>query len=122
MKALRFASRACVMAFLAAVFTTPLAAPFAYITEASQGNVRIIDTADNRTVANIDVGLSPSGIAFNPAGTRAYVTNLLADTVSVIDTGTRTVIATVPFVGQGPLGIAVSRDAAGDDRAVSPAG
>ena len=44
-----------------------------------------------------------------PDGTRAYVTNFNSNTVSVINTATNTVIATIP-VGSGPQGVAVSPD------------
>ncbi|MGW0615415.1 hypothetical protein [Streptomyces sp. NPDC002788] len=40
-------------------------------------------------------------------GTRAYVTNLDSDTVSVIDTTTNTVTATIP-VDSGPVGVAIA--------------
>jgi YVTN family beta-propeller protein len=43
----------------------------------------------------------------NPSGSRAYVTNLFSSTVSVINTATNAVIATVP-VGIGPVGVAVA--------------
>ena len=41
------------------------------------------------------------------AASRAYITNQGSDNVSVIDTGSRAVIATIP-VGKGPVGVAVS--------------
>src|SRR5258706_4787745 len=47
-----------------------------------------------------------------PASTRAqnaYITNQSSNTVSVMDTGTDTVIATIP-VGVTPFGVAVSPD------------
>src|SRR5262245_26898215 len=47
-----------------------------------------------------------------PASTRAqnaYITNQISNTVSVIDTATDTVIATIP-VGPSPFGVAVSPD------------
>src|SRR5260370_33540964 len=47
-----------------------------------------------------------------PASTRAqnaYITNLVSNTVSVIDTATTTVIATIP-VGLTPFGVAVPPD------------
>ena len=52
------------------------------------------------------------GVAVNPAGTKVYVTNLgfyndPGNTVSVIDTATNKVTATVK-VGTGPYGIAVT--------------
>jgi len=53
------------------------------------------------------VGALPVGIALNSAGSRAYVTNLNSDTVSVIDTASNTVIGTVP-VGGDPEGIALN--------------
>ena len=43
----------------------------------------------------------------NPAGTRVYVVNFKVDNVSVIDTATNTVVATVA-VGTNPLGVAVN--------------
>ncbi|MFD1275997.1 YncE family protein [Streptomyces kaempferi] len=45
----------------------------------------------------------------SPNGTRAYVTNSNADTVSVIKTATNTVVATIP-VGDAPREVAVSPD------------
>jgi YVTN family beta-propeller protein len=46
-------------------------------------------------------------VAVNPTGTRAYVTNFNSSTVSVIDTATNAVVATVP-VGNQPVGVAVN--------------
>ncbi|MFD5428912.1 YncE family protein, partial [Streptomyces sp. NPDC127084] len=44
-----------------------------------------------------------------PPGTYAYVANQDDDTLSVIDTATQTVVATIP-AGDGPRGVAVSPD------------
>lgn len=55
----------------------------------------------------ITVGAGPTGVAFLPDGTRAYVTNSSANTVSVIDTQTQTLVATIPVSGN-PTGIAAS--------------
>ena len=38
-------------------------------------NVSVIDTATNTVVATVPVGSAPFGVAVNPAGTFAYVTN-----------------------------------------------
>jgi YVTN family beta-propeller protein len=54
----------------------------------------------------LSVGSSP---ALAAPTARAYVTNQGADSVSVIDTATNTVIATIP-VGSGPRAVAVSPD------------
>jgi YVTN family beta-propeller protein len=40
----------------------------------------------------------------------AYVANFTSNTVSVIDTGTNTVVATVPVAGPSPVGAAVTPD------------
>ena len=50
------------------------------------------------------MGFAPEGIAFTPDGKLAYVTNQ-GGSVSVIDTATKTVIATIPT---GALAINVS--------------
>jgi YVTN family beta-propeller protein len=51
----------------------------------------------------------------------AYITNFLGNTVSVVDTTTNTVTATIP-VGQGPEGVAVSPDGSTVYVANNPAG
>jgi YVTN family beta-propeller protein len=38
----------------------------------------------------------------------AYITNTADDSVSVIDTATNSVVATIPFIGFQPRGVAVS--------------
>jgi YVTN family beta-propeller protein len=53
------------------------------------------DNATNTVVATAAVGLMPVGVACNPAGTRVYVANRDSNTISVIDTPTNTIIATV---------------------------
>src|SRR5438309_879522 len=62
------------------------ASPFAYIAD---------DGASRVTV-----------VAFNPAGTRAYVSNDFAGSIEVIDTATNTIVATIPSAGL--LGLAVN--------------
>lgn len=51
------------------------------------------------------------GASTTLAQTRAYVTNQSSRSVSVIDTGTNTVVATIP-VGDLPIGVAVTPNAA----------
>ncbi|HET9579671.1 MAG TPA: YncE family protein, partial [Usitatibacter sp.] len=71
------------------------------------GNVRVIDTATNATVASIDAGLAPFGIAVNAAGTRVYVSDVLGDALLVIDAAANRVSRTIR-VGIQPTGIAVN--------------
>lgn len=58
------------------------------------------------SLSTVKVGSSPREVAFNPAGTRAYVANRADDTVSFIDTATTSVVATVP-VDRFPTGLVV---------------
>ncbi len=82
---------------------------FAYITNASSGNVSVIDTTTNTVVATVTVGDFPHGVAVTPEGSRVYVVNQGSDNVSVIDTATNTVVDTVT-VGTSPRGVAVHPD------------
>ncbi len=58
-------------------------------------------------IAKITVGSTPAGSAINPAGTLVYVTNVFSNTVSVINTGTNSVVATIP-VGVQPVAVILS--------------
>lgn len=58
----------------------------------------------------VDVGDFPTDVAVAPVGDRAVVTNLLDDSVSIIDTATRTVVATVPVTGSQPFAVEISND------------
>jgi len=66
-----------------------------YVT--SESSVYVIDTATNAVTTVIPVGEFPQGIAFTPDGSKAYVANSASNTVSVIDTATRTVTDTIPL-------------------------
>ena len=70
--------------------------------------VSVIDTTINAVVATIPVGNTPIGVAMNPVAPRAYVTNHSSNTVSVIDTATKSVIAPPLNVGNWPVGVAVN--------------
>ncbi len=59
--------------------------------------------------SSITMGSSPSGVAVNADGTRAYVTNQGAGTVSVIDTASGAVVSTIT-VGSSPSAVALSPD------------
>jgi YVTN family beta-propeller protein len=90
---------------------------FTFITNFGSDNVSVIrtyrDSSNNNVifekVRDIRVGKNPYGIAVDPAGTFAYVTNSGDATVSKIDLGTYSVTATIP-VGSNPIGIVVNPD------------
>jgi YVTN family beta-propeller protein len=102
---------------LAAFGISQAAAPFAYVANIDANTVSVIDTAANRVVATIAVGMSPNAVAVTPDGTHVYVANLGTNNVSVIDTATNKVVATVA-VGAGPQGVAVTPD--GTRRMLAP--
>jgi YVTN family beta-propeller protein len=86
-----------------------------YVTHESSTTVSVIDASTNTAVGTIAVGTGVGtvalgtgtyGVAFNPAGTRAYVANNGSNDVTVINTATETAIANVT-VGTGPWGVAV---------------
>ncbi|WP_406381587.1 YncE family protein [Streptomyces sp. NBC_01618] len=52
---------------------------------------------------------SPTGVGLSPDGRSLYVTNGSSNTVSVIDTRTNRVAATIP-VGKSPVSVALSRN------------
>ena len=74
-----------------------------------RSTVSVIDTATNTVVSTVAVGSHPRGVAVNPNGTRAFVTNRDSNTVSIIDTATNTVVATIS-VGANPFGVSFSPD------------
>jgi YVTN family beta-propeller protein len=76
------------------------------------GSVSVINTADNAVIGNIQVDHTPLGLALTPDGKRAYVANSQSNTVSVIDTKVRKVVATVQLgiAAIGASGVAISPD------------
>jgi YVTN family beta-propeller protein len=57
----------------------------------------------------VTVGASPVGMALSPDGRWLYTANIDVDSVSVVDTSSWQVVATIP-VGDGPDGIEVVRN------------
>jgi YVTN family beta-propeller protein len=101
-----------------------------YVANNGANTLSVIDTATNTVIATITVGSNPLGVAVTPVQrereaerergsgggrerepdrSKVYVTNQGDNTVSVIDTATNTVTATIP-VGSGPSGVAVTPD------------
>jgi YVTN family beta-propeller protein len=73
-----------------------------WIVNAASNDLTVADPTTGTRFAHIEVGDNPRGIVLSPDGLRAFVTNSLAGTVSVIDTGSHAVIATWP-VSKLPL-------------------
>ncbi len=90
----------CAHYFIAQPLT---AAPFAYVTNYNDDagtTVTPIDTATNTAGAAITVGTGPQGVAITPDGMFAYVANFTTHSISVINTLTNEVVATIPLTGQ----------------------
>lgn len=84
---------------------------------ASDGSVSVVDLTTNREVAQVPVGLHPSGIASTPDGRYILVANANSDTVSVIAVETNKVVETIStrpaeklLFGSAPNAIAISSD------------
>jgi YVTN family beta-propeller protein len=67
--------------------------------------VQDLSASANYVTARIDVGRDPRGMTFTPDGRRLLVANRLDDTLSVIDTRTNRVSATVPLEGPKELSV-----------------
>lgn len=85
--------------------------PFVYVPNYSSDDISIIDTESNTTIATIDLGSGkgPTSIAFNPEGTKGYISCNGDNTVAIIETTGNTIVGTVS-VGTSPVGVAVSLD------------
>jgi YVTN family beta-propeller protein len=84
---------------------------------ASSGTVSRIDLASGRVTDEINVGLHPTSLAWDKENNRLYVANGNSDSVSVIDTKSRSLIATwsiQPFTqnvkGTAPTALVLSPD------------
>jgi YVTN family beta-propeller protein len=84
---------------------------------AEHGSVSRVDLVTGKIVKVVTVGLHPSGIAWDEGRSRLYVANGNSDDVSVIDTRSDSVVATIavaPFsldrVGLAPTAVALSPD------------
>jgi YVTN family beta-propeller protein/autotransporter-associated beta strand protein len=80
------------------------------VPNSGSNNVSVIDTPTNAVAPTaIPVDQVPFAAAVRGDGSLAYITNFFSSTVSVINTATNTVVATIP-VGSFPLLVAVSPD------------
>lgn len=85
----------------------------------NSGSVIVIDTRNGKVVKNIPVGLHPNDIIRSNNGRWVFVSNSNSDDVSVIDTKTLQVTATIPvkidagekgFIGDSPNALAINQD------------
>mgnify|MGYP001810588087 CR=1 FL=1 len=72
--------------------------------------VTVVNTASKSIIAKIPVGYDASGIVVSPDGSKVYVSNTLDYSVSVINTTTNSVDATIPLGGGSPFDLAITPD------------
>jgi YVTN family beta-propeller protein/VCBS repeat-containing protein len=78
---------------------------------ATFGTIVVVNTANNSIVRTVGIAGAPAAVTVDPTRPRAYVANPMNNTVSVLDTNTNTVVATVNIpVGSNPRAIGVSPD------------
>ncbi|NWG12256.1 MAG: hypothetical protein HXY20_01840 [Acidobacteria bacterium] len=84
---------------------------------AGSGTVSVVDMLARKEVRQIEVGLHPSGMAFNSDRSRLFVANANSDTVSIIDTAADRVVESISVLGEpsrpfgsAPNALAVSSD------------
>jgi YVTN family beta-propeller protein len=70
--------------------------------------VSVIATDENDVVATIPTGHGAHGVAVSTDGSRAFITNTFANTMTVIDVGTQRALRSIP-VGQEPGGVSYRR-------------
>src|SRR4029453_3729698 len=90
----------------------------AYVTNARDGTVSVVDLTSRTADTPIDVGAEPSGVAISPNGTRLYVANSASNSLQVIDTASRSVLDTIDLsaFGSAPRAVAVTNDGDDDDQ------
>ena len=64
---------------------TPARAYTAYISNEKGNTVTVIDTADNRVIAEIPTGKAPTSISVLPDGLQAYVTDEGSGTIEILN-------------------------------------
>ena len=79
------------------------------MTNVYDNNVSVINTTSNTVKANVNVGISPHGVAASPDGTNVYVANDNSNNVSVINISSKTVINSIEGKN-GAWGVAISPD------------
>jgi len=91
----------------------------AFVSNTGRSSVTVMDLDDKEPVADIEVGYNPEGLAVSAADATLYVANTDADTISVIDVDSLTVIDTWSLYGDTPAAegaspVALAADAAGE--------
>ena len=79
-----------------------LAGDYAFVTNAGDDTISIVDLEARQVVATVETGHYPHGLRLSPDGGELYVANVLDGSVSVIDVAAREEVARIP-VGDAPV-------------------
>lgn len=79
-----------------------LAGHYAFVTNAGDDTISIVDLEARQAVATVETGHYPHGLRLSPDGGELYVANVLDGSVSVIDVTAREEVARIP-VGDAPV-------------------
>ena len=94
----------------------------AWVANAGDGTISVVDLAAKRVVATLDAGVRGANrLKFTPDGALAFVSTLGGPDVTVLRAATRAVVARVP-VGRGAAGILMQPDGARAYVACTPDG
>lgn len=109
MKRLCYRLTTCLSLIACLVFTYPVHAELAYISNEKDNTLSVIDIDTLSVVDTIDVGMRPRGIIFNQDYSRLYICASDSDAVQVMDVATRKIIADLPS-GEDPEQFALHPD------------
>jgi YVTN family beta-propeller protein len=89
----------------------------AYVANARDGTISVVDLFARSVVDTIAVGAEPMAVALSPNASRLYVANSASNSLTVINTTTLGVVAVVDLsaFGTAPRAIAVTSDGDADD-------
>jgi YVTN family beta-propeller protein len=88
---------------------TDLGGHRAFVTNAGDDTVSVVDLARMTVVGTVATGRYPHGLRVSPDGREAYVANVQDGSLSVIDTGSLTEVARIP-VGTTPVQVGFTPD------------
>lgn len=80
-----------------------------YVTQLDAARLSRATLPDTTFPTGVAVGVAPTDVAFDPTGTRAYVTNQLSRSVGIVDVASNTQIDAIPVNGD-PFRVLVTPD------------
>lgn len=89
----------------------------AYVANALDGTVSVVDLVDRAVVGTIPVGVEPSAVVLSPNDTRLYVANSSSNTVQMFDTSNDALVdaTDLSLFGTSPRALAITDDGDVDD-------